>query len=105
MAKLQPGGVAQNRISDNSVVYVRRDAELTVNKTWEEGDGEEKIATFQLIGPKGNIDIIDTAKVTGNDSATLYIGADKLSEVIILAPSAKPLRRAANTLRGRIKRS
>ena len=80
MAKLQPGGVAQNRISDNSVVYVRRDAELTVNKTWEEGDGEEKIATFQLIGPKGNIDIIDTAKVTGNDSATLYIGADKLSE-------------------------
>lgn len=42
MAKLQPGGVAQNRISDNSVVYVRRDAELTVNKTWEEGDGEEK---------------------------------------------------------------
>lgn len=80
MAKLQPGGVAQNRISDNSVVYVRRDAELTVNKTWEECDGEEKIATFQLIGPKGNIDIIDTAKVTGNDSATLYIGADKLSE-------------------------
>lgn len=80
MAKLQPGGVAQNRISDNSVVYVRRDAELTVNKTWEEGDGEEKIAIFQLIGPKGNIDIIDTAKVTGNDSATLYIGADKLSE-------------------------
>ena len=80
MAKLQPGGVAQNRISDNSVVYVRRDAELNVNKTWEEGDGEEKIATFQLIGPKGNIDIIDTAKVTGNDSATLYIGADKLSE-------------------------
>ena len=80
MDMLQPGGVAQNRISDNSVVYIRRDAELTVNKTWEEGDGEEKIATFQLIGPKGNIDIIDTAKVTGNDSATLYIGADKLSE-------------------------
>ena len=78
MAKLQPGGVAQNRISDNSVVYVRRDAELTVNKTWEEGDGEEKIATFQLIGPKG--DIIDTATVTGNGSATLYIGADKLNE-------------------------
>ena len=78
MAELQPGGVAQNRISDNSVVYVRRDAELTVNKTWEEGDGEEKIATFQLIGPKG--DIIDTATVTGNGSATLYIGADKLNE-------------------------
>lgn len=78
MAELQPGGVAQNRISDNSVVYIRRDAELTVNKTWEEGDGEEKIATFQLIGPKG--DIIDTATVTGNGSATLYIGADKLNE-------------------------
>ena len=78
MDMLQPGGVAQNRISDNSVVYIRRDAELTVNKTWEEGDGEEKIATFQLIGPKG--DIIDTATVTGNGSATLYIGADKLNE-------------------------
>ena len=78
MAELQPGGVAQNRISDNSVVYVRRDAELTVNKTWEEGDGEEKEATFQLIGPKGNI--IDTATVTENGSATLYIGADKLNE-------------------------
>lgn len=79
MDMLQPGGAAQNRISDNSVVYVRRDAELTVNKTWE-GDEAGEIATFQLIGPKGNIDIIDTAKVTGNDSATLYIGADKLSE-------------------------
>lgn len=76
MNKLQPGGVAQNRISDNSVVYVRRDAELTVNKTWED-DEAGKEATFQLIGPKGDI---DTATVTGNDSATLYIGADKLNE-------------------------
>ena len=76
MNKLQPGGVAQNRISDNSVVYVRRDAELTVNKTWK-GDGAGEKATFQLIGPKGNI---DTATVTGNGSATLYIGADQLSE-------------------------
>ena len=80
MDMLQPGGAAQNKISESNVVYVRRDAELTVNKTWEEGDGEEKIATFQLIGPKGDIDIIDTATVTGNGSATLYIGADKLSE-------------------------
>ena len=79
MNKLQPGGVAQNRISDNSVVYVRRDAELTVKKTWD-GDEAGKEATFQLIGPKGNIDIIDTATVTGNGSATLYIGADKLNE-------------------------
>lgn len=78
MDMLQPGGAAQNKISESNVVYVRRDAELTVNKTWEEGDGEEKIATFQLIGPKG--DIIDTATVTGKGSATLYIGADKLSE-------------------------
>ena len=78
MNKLQPGDAAQNKISESNVVYVRRDAELTVNKTWEEGDGEEKIATFQLIGPKG--DIIDTATVTGNGSATLYIGADKLNE-------------------------
>lgn len=76
MENLQPGGVAQNRISDNSVVYVRRDAELTVKKTWED-DGAGKEATFQLIGPKGDI---DTATVTGNGSATLYIGADKLNE-------------------------
>lgn len=76
MDMLQPGGVAQNRISDNSVVYIRRDAELTVNKTWD-GDKAGKEATFQLIGPKGKI---DTATVTGKGSATLYIGADKLSE-------------------------
>lgn len=76
MAELQPGGVAQNRISDNSVVIIRRDAELTVNKTWA-GDGKGEEATFQLIGPKGDI---DTATVTGKGSATLYIGADKLSE-------------------------
>lgn len=80
MDMLQPGDAAQNKISESNVVYVRRDAELTVNKTWEEGDGEEKIATFQLIGPKGDIDIIDTATVTGKGSATLYIGADKLNE-------------------------
>lgn len=80
MENLQPGDAAQNKISESNVVYVRRDAELTVNKTWEEGDGEEKEATFQLIGPKGNIDIIDTATVTGKGSATLYIGADKLNE-------------------------
>lgn len=77
MNKLQPGDAAQNKISESNVVYVRRDAELTVNKTWE-GGGEEKEATFQLIGPKGNI--IDTATVTENGSATLYIGADKLNE-------------------------
>ena len=77
MDMLQPGGVAQNRISDNSVVYIRRDAELTVNKTWD-GDKAGKEATFQLIGPKGDI---DTATVTGNGgSATFYIGADKLNE-------------------------
>ena len=78
MEMLQPGGVAQNRISDNSVVYVRRDAELTVNKTWE-GDGAGKEATFQLIGQdKGVI-----ASATVNDeisNAILYISADKLSE-------------------------
>ena len=78
MAKLQPGGAAQNSISNNSVVYVCRDAELTVNKTWD-GDGEKKEATFKLIGP--NDKIIDTAIVTDNNgSATLYIGADKLNE-------------------------
>ena len=79
MNKLQPGDAAQNKISESNVVYVRRDAELTVNKTWD-GDKAGKEATFQLIGPKGNIDIIDTATVTGKGSATLYIGADKLSE-------------------------
>ena len=78
MDMLQPGDVAQNRISDNSVVYIRRDAELTVNKTWE-GDGAGKEATFQLIGQdKGVI-----ASATVNDeisNAILYISADKLSE-------------------------
>lgn len=77
MDMLQPGGAAQNKISESNVVYIRRDAELTVNKTWE-GNGEKKEATFQLIEPKG--DIIDTATVTENGSATLYIGADKLNE-------------------------
>lgn len=77
MDMLQPGGAAQNKISESNVVYVRRDVELTVNKTWD-GDEAGKEATFQLIGPKG--DIIDTATVTGNGSATLYIGADKLNE-------------------------
>ena len=76
MDMLQPGGAAQNKISENNVVYIRRDAELTVNKTWE-GDGAGEKATFRLIGPKGDI---DTATVTGNGSATLYIGADKLNE-------------------------
>lgn len=76
MENLQPGGAAQNKISESNVVYIRRDAELTVNKTWD-GDKADEKATFQLIGPKGNI---DTATVTGNGSATLYIGADKLSE-------------------------
>ena len=76
MDMLQPGDAAQNKISESNVVYVRRDAELTVNKTWD-GDEAGKEATFQLIGPKG---VIDTAKVTGNGSATLYIGADKLNE-------------------------
>ena len=76
MNKLQPGDAAQNKISESNVVYVRRDAELTVNKTWD-GDEAGKEATFRLIGPKGNI---DTATVTGNGSATLYISAGKLSE-------------------------
>ena len=76
MNKLQPGDAAQNKISESKVVYIHRDAELTVNKTWE-GDGAGEKATFRLIGPKGDI---DTATVTGNGSATLYIGADKLNE-------------------------
>lgn len=77
MNKLQPGDAAQNKISESNVVYVRRDAELTVNKTWD-GDGAGKEATFQLIGDKGVI-----AAATVNDeisNATLYISADKLSE-------------------------
>lgn len=76
MNKLQPGDAAQNKISESNVVYIRRDAELTINKTWEDDEAGEE-ATFQLIGPKGDI---DTATVTGNGSATLYIGADKLNE-------------------------
>lgn len=77
MAELQPGDAAQNKISESNVVYIRRDAELTVNKTWE-GDGKKKEATFRLIGPKG---IIDAATVNDEISnAILYISADKLSE-------------------------
>lgn len=76
MNKLQPGDAAQNKISESNVVYIRRDAELTINKTWEDDEAGEE-ATFQLIGPKGDI---DTATVTGKGSATLYIGADKLNE-------------------------
>lgn len=75
MNKLQPGGVAQNRISDNSVVYVRRDAELTVNKTWEGnkqiGDGAE----FSLLDGKR---VIASAQSKGNGPVTLYISADDL---------------------------
>ena len=75
MDMLQPGGVAQNRISDNSVVYVRRDAELTVNKTWEGnkqiGDGAE----FSLLDGKR---VIASAQSKGNGPVTLYISADDL---------------------------
>ncbi len=77
MDKIKPGGAAQNKISESNVVYIRRDAELTVNKTWED-NGEEKEAIFQLIGDKGVI-----AAATVNDeisNAILYISADKLSE-------------------------
>lgn len=78
MENLQPGDAAQNKISESNVVYIRRDAELTVNKTWE-GGVEKKEATFQLIGQdKGVI-----AAATVNDeisNATLYISAGKLSE-------------------------
>lgn len=75
MAKLQPGGVAQNRISDNSVVYIRRDAELTVNKTW---DGDKQIgggAEFSLLDGKR---VIASAQSKGNGPVTLYISADDL---------------------------
>ena len=78
MDMLQPGGAAQNKISESNVVYVRRDAELTVNKTWE-GDGEKKEATFQLIGQDKSV----IAAATVNDkisNAILYISADKLNE-------------------------
>lgn len=78
MENLQPGDAAQNKISESNVVYIRRDAELTVNKTWE-GGVEKEEATFQLIGQdKGVI-----AAATVNDeisNATLYISAGKLSE-------------------------
>ena len=75
MDMLQPGGVAQNRISDNSVVYIRRDAELTVNKTW---DGDKQIgggAEFSLLDGKR---VIASAQSKGNGPVTLYISADDL---------------------------
>lgn len=75
MAKLQPGGVAQNRISDNSVVYIRRDAELTVNKTWEGDKTIGEGAVFVLLD--GDI-VIASAESKGNGTVTLYIKADDL---------------------------
>lgn len=75
MDMLQPGGVAQNRISDNSVVYIRRDAELTVNKTW---DGDKQIgggAEFSLLDGKK---VIASAQSNGDGLVTLYISADDL---------------------------
>ena len=75
MAKLQPGGVAQNRISDNSVVYIRRDAELTVNKTWEGDKTIGEGAVFVLLD--GDI-VIASAESKENGTVTLYIKADDL---------------------------
>ena len=75
MDMLQPGGVAQNRISDNSVVYIRRDAELTVNKTW---DGDKQIgggAEFSLLDGKK---VIARAQSKENGPVTLYISAGDL---------------------------
>ena len=75
MDKLQPGGVAQNRISDNSVVYVRRDAELTVNKTWEGDKTIGKGAVFVLLdGDK----VIASAESEKDGQVALYISADDL---------------------------
>ena len=75
MDMLQPGDVAQNRISDNSVVYVRRDAELTVNKTWEGDKAIGKGAVFVLLdGDK----VIASAESKENGTVTLYIKADDL---------------------------
>lgn len=75
MDMLQPGGAAQNKISESNVVYVRRDAELTVNKTW---DGDKQIgggAEFSLLDGKR---VIASAQSKGNGPVTLYISADDL---------------------------
>lgn len=75
MENLQPGGAAQNKISESNVVYIRRDAELTVNKTWEGnkqiGDGAE----FSLLDGKK---VIASAQSNGDGPVTLYISADDL---------------------------
>lgn len=75
MDMLQPGDAAQNKISESNVVYIRRDAELTVNKTWEGnkqiGDGAE----FSLLDGKR---VIASAQSKGNGPVTLYISADDL---------------------------
>lgn len=75
MDKLQPGGVAQNSISDNSVVYIRRDAELTVNKTWAGGKQIGAGAKFSLLDGKK---VIASAESKGNGTVALYISADDL---------------------------
>lgn len=73
MDMLQPGGAAQNKISESNVVIIRRDAELTVNKTWE---GDEQIgdgAEFSLLDGKK---VIASAQSKGDGPVTLYIKAD-----------------------------
>lgn len=75
MENLQPGDAAQNKISESNVVYIRRDAELTVNKTW---DGDKQIgggAEFSLLDGKR---VIASAQSKGNGPVTLYISADDL---------------------------
>ena len=75
MDNLQPGGVAQNKISESNVVYVRRSAKITIDKTW---DGDKQIgggAKFSLLDGKK---VIASAESKGNGTVALYISADDL---------------------------
>lgn len=75
MNKLQPGGAAQNKISESNVVYIRRDAELTVKKTWADGKKIGEGAEFSLLDGKR---VIASAQSNGDGLVTLYISADDL---------------------------
>lgn len=75
MDMLQPGDAAQNKISESNVVYVRRDAELTVKKTWEGGKEIGEGAEFSLLDGKN---VIASAQSNGDGLVTLYISAGDL---------------------------
>ena len=75
MDMLQPGGAAQNKISESNVVYVRRSAKITIDKTWADGKQIGKGAELSLLDGKK---VIASAQSNRDGLVTLYISADDL---------------------------